>query len=76
MHNPNCDGGDCRSIIGSVRVYPLGGGGNLILCRACWGAENRYRAMRAQETRNEEGWPQVSWEGAEEYPAEWISQEG
>ena len=33
---------------GQVRVYPLGGGGNLILCRHCWAHENRYRYERQQ----------------------------
>jgi len=32
-----------------VRLYPTGGGGNLILCCACWRRENRFRHERGQE---------------------------
>lgn len=67
MKNPNCDGGRCKSATGEVRVYPLGGGGNLILCAACWAYENRYRAERARETKAPENFPQVKWEASEVY---------
>lgn len=67
--NPNCCGGHCRSTQGEVRVYPLGAGGNLILCAACWSHENRYRAERGRETREPQNWPQVEWATAEQYPA-------
>jgi hypothetical protein len=67
IHNPNCDGGNCRSDTGPVRVYPLGGGGNLILCSACWDQENRYRLDRGRETRAPENWPTVAWDAAEVY---------
>ncbi len=60
MQNPNCDGSHCRSETGEVRVYPLGGGGNLILCHACFAHENRYRFERARETKNPDDWPQVN----------------
>ena len=38
--NPNCDGAHCTDPAGEVRVYPLGAGGNLILCYRCWQHEN------------------------------------
>lgn len=64
--NPNCSGGHCHTERGEVRVYPLGGGGNLILCHACWAHENRYR----HENRHrfaEGAWPQHDWNQAEVY---------
>lgn len=65
--NPNCCGGHCREERGEVRVYPLGAGGNLILCHACWAHENRYRFNRALETGESTRWPQVDWNTAEVY---------
>lgn len=44
--NWNCCGDQCRDPNGEVRLYPLGGGANLILCHACWAHENRYRYER------------------------------
>ncbi len=49
MNNPNCDGGVCRSTRGEVRTLPYGGGGNLILCRACYEHEIQYRRERNKE---------------------------
>lgn len=61
-----CDGsGPHRG--NQTRVYPLGAGGNLILCSACWDQENRYRAERARETRNLEAWSQEDWDRATVY---------
>lgn len=70
LHNPDCDGANCRAESGEVRVYPLGAGGNLILCRACWAHENRYRYERGRETSRPDDWPQLSWEKAEVYNGE------
>jgi hypothetical protein len=67
-HNPNCDGGHCRNEFSDVRVYPLGGGGNLILCEACFHAENEYRKYRGKETGAPENWPIIAWATAEPYP--------
>lgn len=67
IHNVNCDGSFCASNTGQVRVYPLGGGANLILCRACWEHENRYRAQRGRDTGAKDNWPTVEWEHAEVY---------
>lgn len=67
MTNPNCDGQRCTTTTGEVRVYPLGGGGNLILCAACWAHENRYRAARGRETGEPSNWPQMEWPKAEVY---------
>lgn len=61
-----CDGAGPHT--GSeTRVYPLGAGGNLIICRSCWERENRYRIERGRETKNPEGWPAVQWATAVPY---------
>ena len=65
--NPNCCGGHCREERGEVRVYPLGAGGNLILCHACWAHENRYRYERGREMKRPADWPQENWYAAEVY---------
>ena len=66
VHNPNCDGNKCHSDTGEVRVYPLGGGGNLILCRQCWTYENIYRHSKGDR----DAWPPVDWSTARVYPDE------
>jgi hypothetical protein len=65
--NNNCDGGRCTSPNGEVRVYPLGGGGNLILCQSCWAHENKYRFERGKETGEPSNFPQQDWYRAEIY---------
>jgi hypothetical protein len=65
--NPMCDGGNCRAPEGEVRLYPLGGGGNLILCHACWASENRYRYLKGVEYGRPEDWPQLDWAKAVVY---------
>lgn len=66
--NWNCSGDKCTDPKGEVRVYPLGGGANLILCHACWAHENRYRFNRGRETGRPNDWPQQNWSAAEVYP--------
>ena len=66
-HNPNCDGNECLDPNGEVRVYPLGGGSNLILCHRCWALENKYRHLRGVEVGDLGNWPQVDWTKAEVY---------
>lgn len=63
--NPMCCGGTCLHSHGPVKVYPLGSGANLILCRACWHHENEYRRQRGD---NRADWPIHNWNDAEEYP--------
>ena len=67
-NNPNCDGSHCREETGEVRVYPIGAGGNLILCLACWAHENIYNFNRGVETRCPENFPQHDWTHGESYP--------
>ena len=47
--NPNCDGWRCRKPAGEVRLVPCGGGGNAILCRACYLHEMAWRRQRNRE---------------------------
>jgi hypothetical protein len=63
--NPNCCGDKCRDN-GEVRVYPIGGGANLILCRECFAHENAFNARRGRD-RNPDAWPMVNWHTAEVY---------
>lgn len=65
--NWNCDKDKCRYPKGEVRLYPIGGGGNMILCHACWAHENRYRFDRGIVSRQPENWPQLDWTKAEVY---------
>lgn len=41
----NCDGSGPH-VEGTVKLLPTGGGGNAILCRACWIREVQWRAER------------------------------
>jgi hypothetical protein len=70
IQNPNCDGDFCSKSTGEVRVMPLGGGGNLILCRTCFAHENAYRRLRGNETGEPGNWPQVDWKSAKVYSTE------
>lgn len=45
MNNPNCDGNGPHALNQEVRVLPYSGG-NLILCRACFEDEIRWRMAR------------------------------
>jgi hypothetical protein len=70
-HNNNCDGSTeiaCRGE--EVRLYPLWGGGNLILCAAHWEHENAYRADMGREYAHPEEWPVLDWATAKVYPEE------
>ena len=67
----HCDGsGPHSGVENEVRVYPLGGNGNLIMCMACFARENRYRYERGVETKRPQDWPQVSFFKAEVYATE------
>lgn len=66
--NPNCCGDHCIKATAEVRVYPLGGGANLILCFECFAHENEYRWQRGEDTGRPEDWPQVKWFDSKTYP--------
>lgn len=61
-YNPNCDGDWCENADGETRLYPLGGGANLILCKSCWEHENTYRREQGLKYRRPEDWPERNWE--------------
>lgn len=62
--NNNCDGGHCISTQGQVRVLPIGGGGNLILCQACF---NYEIAWRKDQIRSGRDFDTPSWDSLEVY---------
>jgi hypothetical protein len=64
--NWNCDGDKCELPSGEIRVYPIGGGANLLLCRRCVAHENNYRASRGGEFA---GFPLINWFECEVYDA-------
>ena len=66
MDNPNCCGAGPHTP-GDVRVMPTGGGGNLILCRACWNRELIYRRERNRELADWARFDLPIWEQATIY---------
>src|SRR5215510_726538 len=68
FHNPNCDGDHCTHSKGEVRVLPYGGGGNLILCQACYEHEINWRKERNREVASPFGLP--TWESLRVYGTE------
>lgn len=68
--NWNCNGSGPHTK-GEVRVYPIGGGGNLILCESCFRRENEYNRERYIESgQSRDNWPLVQWITAKRYPEE------
>lgn len=67
----NCDGTGPHGGIDTdhveTRLYPIGGGGNLILCWRCFAKENRYNYERGKETGAPENWKQVDYYNAKIY---------
>ena len=64
----HCDGSGPHS--GStVKIYPLGGGANGILCRSCWSKENQHRLAMGRHY-NSDNFPQHDWNTAETYAKE------
>lgn len=47
--NPDCSGAGPHSRNMTVRILHTGGGGNAILCRACFWREMSYRRQRIAE---------------------------
>jgi hypothetical protein len=66
MLNPNCDGLHCTSETGEVRTLPLDGGGNLIVCRACFEHEMTWRER--QNRRWALQWALPTWDALATYP--------
>lgn len=75
LHNPNCDGSDehCRGSL-EVRTLPLGGGANLIVCRACFDHEMAWR--KAENQRGvAQSWDIPDWDSLMVYPEETFTWE-
>jgi hypothetical protein len=49
VKNNNCDGDKCVSATGETRRLPIGGDGAVIVCRACYENELRFRRQRIAE---------------------------
>lgn len=66
VKNWNCDGsGPCSE--GSVKLLPLGGGANLILCKNCWNREMEYRKTRNLSLGTFAQYDIVRWEDGKLY---------
>ena len=71
MKNPNCDNDKCVRPNGEVRVLPLGGGANLIVCEVCYDHEMRYRRGRNLYDAHKFDLPM--WDQLEVYRVEEVS---
>ena len=69
LKNPNCDNDKCTHADGLVKVLPLGGDGNLIVCYSCYLHEMRYRAARNRETKgaDRDNWKIPKWQDLRVY---------
>lgn len=67
--NNMCDNDKCRSETGEVRVLPLAGDGNLILCRACYDHEMRWRRERNLALADDCKFDLPAWESLKVYEA-------
>lgn len=67
MQNQNCDGGVCLSSKGEVRVFPTGGGGNAILCKACYFHEIAYRKDRNKDLDKDNQFALPAWDSLKVY---------
>lgn len=68
MKNPNCENVHCTAERGEVRLLPAGGGGNMILCRACFNHELNYRHGRNVIGGGQ--WDLPRWEDLKVYESE------
>lgn len=67
VKNPNCDNDKCKSAIGEVRVLPIGGDSNAILCHACYAHEMAFRAERNIELGKAYQFDLPKWEDLKVY---------
>lgn len=70
MKNPNCDGDHCTQEDGEVRVLPVGGGGNVILCKDCFRHEMEYRRQTNQALTGTSRYDTPEWSELPVYEAE------
>lgn len=69
LENNDCCGSSPHEA-GEVRVMPLAGDGNLILCRRCWTRELNWRRDRNRELSPEAAYDLPAWDHAKVYGAE------
>jgi len=67
FQNPNCDNNKCISPKGEVRLLPIGGDGNLILCFSCYNYEINYRKDRNKSLSKENQYKLPAWEDLQVY---------
>jgi hypothetical protein len=68
--NPNCDNDKCACANGEIRVLRLSKdplGSNLLICRACFEHELRWRRVRNTELSPEAAFPLPAWEDLKVY---------
>jgi hypothetical protein len=70
--NWNCDGDKCTNPNGEVRVLPLNGDSNLIVCYSCFLNEMRHREYLNQDyvkprLSKENKWDLPKWESLKVY---------
>lgn len=65
--NWNCDGDKCLVSEGEIRVLPTGGDSNLLLCRACYENEMRYRRERNLELNSAAQFALPAWDSLDVY---------
>lgn len=69
IHNDNCDGDHCLLGNGEVRVVPLAGDANLILCENCVTHEMAWRKQRNKELAPDARYDILSWAALKVYEA-------
>lgn len=67
MKNPNCDNDKCLKENGEVRVLPIGGSSNAILCKTCFWHEIAFRKERNKELGNAFQFDIPKWEDLKVY---------
>ena len=67
MKNPNCDNEYCLQENGTVKVLPIGGDSNAILCWACFLHEMAFRRERNKELGIDCQFKLPTWESLETY---------
>lgn len=67
MKNWNCDNDKCKDPNGEVRILPIGGDGNLILCRVCYEHEMAFRKDRNRQLASQNQFDLPAWEDLSVY---------
>lgn len=67
MKNPNCDNRRCCSTKGEVRVLPIGGDSNAILCANCYYYEMGFRRERNKALGTANQFKLPKWDDLEIY---------